>query len=147
MKKIIFCLVCVSLCASFGFAQEFEIKKYDLNARVVPEQLKVDVQAKLRLVNLSGSDLTEKILLSTGDRPRLLFFLNPKAQVETMKVNGAPAQFKTAEDARNNLIRVYTDITSGMAALREFDVDFAYSIPSADRSTALHVSSEESYLL
>jgi tetratricopeptide (TPR) repeat protein len=147
MKKILFSLVFTSLCASFAFAQEFEIKKYDLNARVVPEEHKVDVQAKLRLVNLSGSDLTERILLSPDSKPRLSFFLNAKATVNSMKVNGAAQQPKTAEDTRNNLLRVYIDITSGIAALREFDVDFAYSIPSADRSAAMHVSSEETFLL
>ncbi|MGE0129613.1 MAG: hypothetical protein AB7U82_16160 [Blastocatellales bacterium] len=147
MKKIIFSLIFASLCASLAFAQEFEIKKYDINARVVPDDQRVDMQTKLRLVNLSGSDLTERILLSPDDKPRLSFFLNPKAKVETMKINGAAAQFKTSEDARNNLLRVYIDITSGMASLREFDVDFVYSIPAADRGAALHVSGEETFLL
>ncbi|MGH9936336.1 MAG: hypothetical protein ACREAM_08820, partial [Blastocatellia bacterium] len=147
MKKIFFSLVFTSLCASFAFAQEFEIKKYDLDARVVPGEQKVDVQAKLRLVNLSGADLTERILLSPGDKPRLSFYLNPKAKVETMKVNGAAVQPKTAEDTRNNLIRVYVDITSGMASLREFDVDLVYSVLAADRTAALRVSSEETFLL
>lgn len=147
MKKIFFSLVFISLCAPLAFAQEFEIKKYELNARVVPEEQKVDVQAKLRLVNLSGSDLTERILLSPDDKPRLTFFLNPKAKVEAMKINGAAMQFKTSEDTRNNLLRAYVDITSGIAGLREFDVDFTYSIPAADRSAALHVSSEETFLL
>lgn len=147
MKKIFFSLVFASLCAAPAFAQEFEIKKYDLNARVVPEDQRVDAQAKLRLVNLSGSDLAERILLSPGDKPRLSFFLNPKAKVETMKINGAAAQFKTSEDVRNDLLRVYVDVTSGIAGLREFDVDFTYSVPAADRSAALHVSGEETFLL
>src|SRR5262249_45713327 len=95
MKKIFFSLVFTCLLASLAFAQEFEIKKYDINARVVPEEQKVDVQAKLRLVNLSGPDLAERILLSSGDKPRLSFFLNPKAKVGTMKVNGAAVQPKT----------------------------------------------------
>jgi tetratricopeptide (TPR) repeat protein len=147
MKKIFFSLVFTCLCASFAFAQEFEIKKYEINARVVPEEQKVDVQAKLRLINLSGPDLAERILLSSGDKPRMSFFLNPKAKVETMKVNGAAVQPKTAEDTRNKLIRVYIDITSGMTGLREFDVDLAYSILAAERDVALHISSEETFLL
>ncbi|HKQ77349.1 MAG TPA: hypothetical protein VJ810_26860, partial [Blastocatellia bacterium] len=147
MKKIFFSLVFTNLCAALTFAQEFEIKKYDINARIAPEEQRVEVQAKMRLVNLSGPDLAEKILLSAGDKPRLSFFLNPKAKVETMKINGAAVQPKTAEDTRNNLTRVYIDITSGMTGLREFDVDFGYSIMAADRSVALHVSSEETFLL
>src|SRR5215470_15329958 len=147
MKKIFFSLVFTCLFAPFAFAQEFEIKKYDISARVAPEEQKVDVQAKLRLVNLSGPDLAEKILLSSGDKPRLSFFINQKAKVESMKINGAAVQPKTAEDQRNNLLRVYIDITSAMTGLSEFDVDLAYSIPAADRSASLHVSSEESFLL
>jgi hypothetical protein len=147
MKKIFFSLVFILLLASFAFAQEFEIKKYDLNARLAPEDQRVDVQAKLRLVNLSGPDLAERILLSAEGRPRLSFFLNPKATVAAMKINDANMQVKTAEDARNNLLRVYVDITTTLASLREFEVDLTYSIPSADRSAALHVSSEESFLL
>src|SRR5262249_53283962 len=147
MKKIFFSLVFPCLFAPFAFAQEFEIKKYDISARVVPEEQKVDVQAKLRLVNLSGPDLAEKILLSSGDKPRLSFFLNQNAKVESMKINGAAVQPKPAEDTRNNLLRVYIEITSGMAGFLELDVHFAYPIPAADRSASLHVSSEETFLL
>jgi len=147
MKKIFYSLVFTCLCASLAFAQEFEIKLYDINARVVPEEQQVDVKAKLRLVNLSGPDLAEKILLSTGDKPRMTFFLNPKAKVESMKLNGAAVQHKTSEDSRNNMLRVYIDITSGMTGLREFDVELDYSILAADRGVALHVSSEETFLL
>ncbi len=151
MKKLFFCSVLTLLFTSFALAQEFEIKKYELNARVVPEgqkpeEQRVDVQARLRVVNLSGPDLAERVLLSAENKPRLSFFLNPKAKVTAMKINDANAQFK-ADDARNNLLRVYVDISTTLAGLREFDVDLTYSIPAADRSEALHVSSEESFLL
>lgn len=147
MKKLFFCSIFILLLSSIAFAQEFEIKKYDINARVVPEEQKVDAQAKLRLVNLSDPDLAERILLSPDNKPRLSFFLNPKAKVEAMKVNGAAVQPKTAEDARNNLTRVYVEMTSAMTGMREFDVDLNYSIPATDRGAALHVSGEETFLL
>ncbi|MGH9755089.1 MAG: hypothetical protein ACREA2_20110 [Blastocatellia bacterium] len=147
MKKILFSLIFTSLCAVLAFAQEFEIKKYEINARVVPEEQKVDAQAKLRLVNLSDPDLAERLLLSPDSKPRLQFYINPKAKVEAMKVNGAAVQPKTAEDARANLMRVYIDMTSGITSLSEFDVELAYSIPAADRGSALRVSSEETFLL
>ena len=147
MNKLFFCSISILLLSSIAFAQEFEIKKYDINARVVPEEQKVDAQAKLRLVNLSDPDLAERILLSPDNKPRLSFFLNPKAKVEAMKVNGAAVQPKTAEDARNNLTRVYVEMTSAMTGLREFDVDLDYSIPATDRGAALHVSGEETFLL
>ncbi|HEV2667975.1 MAG TPA: hypothetical protein VG324_23860, partial [Blastocatellia bacterium] len=147
MKKLFFCPISILLLSSIAFAQEFEIKKYEINARVVPEEQKVAAQAKLRLVNLSDPDLGERILLSPDNKPRLSFFLNPKAKVEAMKVNGAAMQPKTAEDARNNLTRVYIEMTSAITSLREFDVDLDYSIPATDRGAALHVSGEETFLL
>jgi tetratricopeptide (TPR) repeat protein len=147
MKKLFFSSISILLLSSIAFAQEFEIKKYEINARVVPEEQKVDAQAKLRLVNLSDPDLAERILLSPDNKPRLSFYLNPKAKVEAMKVNGAAVQPKTAEDARNNLTRVYVEMTGAMTGMREFDVDLDYSIPAADRGAALHVSGEETFLL
>src|SRR5262245_6085908 len=146
-KKLFFCSISILLLSSIAFAQEFEIKKYEINARVVPEEQKVDAQAKLRLVNLSDPDLAERILLSPDNKPRLLFYLNPKVKVEAMKVNGAAVQPKTAEDARNNLTRVYVEMSSAMTSLREFDIDMNYSIPATDRGASLHVSGEETYLL
>jgi tetratricopeptide (TPR) repeat protein len=147
MKKLFFCSIFILQLSSIAFAQEFEIKNYDINARVVPEEQKVDLQAKLHLVNLSDPDLGERILLSPDSKPRLSFFLTPKAKVEAMKVNGAAVQIKTAEDARNNLMRVYIEMTSALIGLPELDVEFTYSIPSTDRGAAIHVSSGETFLL
>lgn len=147
MKRLFVSLVFAVLFACNGLAQEFEIKKYEINATVVPAELKVDVQAKLRLVNLSDPRLADNILLATADRPRFSFYINPKAKVTEMKVNGSVIAFKTNEDLRNNLLRISTDITTGIASARELEVDFVYSVPSADRNTSLHVSSGESFLL
>ena len=147
MNKLIFCSISILLLSSIAFAQEFEIKKYEIDARVVPEEQKVAARAKLRLVNLSDPELAERILLSPDNKPRLSFYLNPKAAIEAMKVNGAAVQPKTAEDPRNNLARVYVEMTSAMMGLREFDVDLDYSIPATDRGAALHVSGEETFLL
>lgn len=145
MIRIFICLVVLTLCAGSALAQEFEIKKYDLNARVLPAEQRVDVQAKLKLVNLSDPGLADRILLAT-DKPRLAFFVNLKTKVGAMKVNGADVPFKTTEDVRNNLLRVYTDITSAIAAARELDVDLTYELPTIDRSSALHVATGESFL-
>jgi hypothetical protein len=145
MTRIFLCLVAFIICTASAFAQEFEIKKYDLNARVLPAEQRVDVQAKLKLVNLSDPGLADNILLAT-DKPRLSVFLNLKTKVSAMKVNGADVPFKATEDVRNNLLRVHTDVTSAIAAARELDVDLVYELPTADRSSALHVATGESFL-
>lgn len=147
MKKLFFCSISILLFSSIAFAQEFEIKKYEISARVIPEEQKVDAQAKLRLVNLSDPDLAERILLSPDNKPRLQFYLNPKAKVEAMKVNGAAVQPKTAEVVGANLMRVYIEMTSGITNLSELNVELAYSIPATDRGPGLRVSREETFLL
>jgi tetratricopeptide (TPR) repeat protein len=146
MKKLFFCSISVLLLSSIAYAQEFEIKKYEINARVVPEEQKIDAQAKLSLVNLSDPDLGERMLLSPDNKPRLSFYLNPKAKVETMKVNGAAMQPKTAEDTRSNLMRVYVEMTNALIGLPQFDVELTYSIPATDRGAALHLSNGETFL-
>ncbi|MBK9709359.1 MAG: hypothetical protein IPO77_20950 [Acidobacteria bacterium] len=73
MTRIVLCLATLLLISTAVLAQEFEIKKYDLNARVIPDEFKVDIQARLRMVNLSSPDLSDKILLSTDNKPKLSF--------------------------------------------------------------------------
>ena len=70
IKKTIFSAFLLAMISVVASAQEFEIKNYDLTARVMPEEQKVEVTATLSLVNLSGPDLADKILLSTSSRPR-----------------------------------------------------------------------------
>lgn len=146
MKKILLSLIALLFITSPVFAQEFEIKKYEINVAIKPEEQKADVQARLKLVNLSDPDLADRILLDSN-KPRFSFFLNIKAKVTGMKVNGTTVEFKTNEDLRNNFLRVSTEMTTTIARDREMDVDFVYSIPSADRGTSLHISSGDSYLL
>ncbi|MBL8188997.1 MAG: hypothetical protein JNK38_13380 [Acidobacteria bacterium] len=129
-----------------AIAQEFEVKKYELNVTIKPEELKADVQAKLRLVNLSDPNLADRILLDSN-KPRFAFYINLKAAITEMKVNGAPATFKTNEELRSNLLRVYTDLTTEIASARELEVDFTYSLPAADRGIGLRIAAGESYLL
>jgi len=129
-----------------AIAQEFEVKKYELNVTIKPDELKADVQAKLLLVNLSDPNLADRILLDSN-KPRFAFYINQKATVTEMKVNGVSAPFKTNEELRSNLLRVYTDMTTDIASARELEVDFTYSLPAADRGIGLRIAAGESYLL
>jgi hypothetical protein len=147
MKNIFLFASALLLLAVPTLAQEFEIKQYNVKATVNLEAHAVEVQAKMRLVNLSGRELADKVLLGTGSKPRLSFFLHNKAKVTAMAVNGASVQFRTGEPLRLPLITVGTDITTAYASAPEFDVEITYSIPSTDRSQTLHVSSSESYAL
>src|ERR1043166_7985398 len=103
MKKLFFGLAFILLLSSAAFAQEFEIKKYDLNARVDTSAHAVEVRARMRMLNLSPKDLAEKLLLS-DDKPRLSFLLNSKAKLASMTVNGAAVTPRTADNPRLNLL-------------------------------------------
>lgn len=147
IRKTILAVVILTAVSLSAQAQEFEIRNYDLAVRLLPEEQKVEVTATLSLVNLSGPDLADRILLSTSNRPRFSFFLNLKAQVTAMKVNGGAVEFKTAEDPRNNLLRVSTDINGTIASARELTTEFVYSLPTTERSSALHLSRTEAFVL
>ncbi|MCI0664568.1 MAG: hypothetical protein L0220_26205 [Acidobacteria bacterium] len=147
MKKTFLCTILLLFAHSPALAQEFEIKKYEIDARVLPEEFKVAVQARLRMVNLSSPDLADKILLAGESRPRLSFFLNLNAKVESMKFNAADVPVSTSEDQRNKLQRVFTQLTTTMASTREFDIELAYSINTTERNAAVHVSRDEVFLL
>lgn len=147
MKRVFFTLFYCLLLAVITQAQEFEIKRYDLNARVDVASQSVEIEARLQLVNLSARDLLDKLLLAGEDKPRLTFFLNPKAKVSTLAINGAAVNIKTAEDTRNNLLRISTDITSTIASAREFETTFNYTISATERSPYLRVSYGDTFLL
>ena len=147
MKSSLFVLLLVLTFPAVALAQEFEIKKYDLNARVDAASHTLNVEARLELYNLSARDLLDKLLLAGDDKPRLTFFLNPKATASKVQVNGADVPFKSAEDARNNLVRVSTDITSAIASVREFNVTLSYSISAVDRGQHLRISAGETLVL
>ncbi len=146
MKRFIFFVAALILLTVSASAQEFEIRSYDLKAKIVPEANTVEVSAKMRVINLNGKELVDKLLLGTGDKPRLSFFLNPKTKVSAMKVNGADVAFKTLENPRLGLMSVFADITSAIAGQPEFDVEISYAINS-EKGVGQKISGTETYLL
>jgi tetratricopeptide (TPR) repeat protein len=140
---LLFCI----LSAVAVHAQEFEIISYDLKVKVDTNATAIDVDARMRLVNLSAKDLLDKILLAGEDKPRLSFFLNPKAKVTAMTLQDNAVQFRTSEDVRNNLIRVSTDITSAIASAPQFEIGMTYTLSAVERNPWLRVSVGESFVL
>ena len=147
IKKVILALGLLGIFPGLVLGQEFEIRSYEINAQVKPEVQQLEVKAVLGLANLSGPDLADKILLASANKPRFSFFLHAKAQVSEMKVNGETVASRSAEDVRNNLLRVSTEMTSNLASTRDVLVELSYMIPTLDRSSSLHVSRTESFVL
>jgi hypothetical protein len=147
MKRILFALFLLTFISVSLYAQEFEIKKYDVHAKINLAARSFEVTTKLRLVNFLPPDLADRILLSPNNKPRLTFFLNDKAKLGALTVNGAAVTPKTADDPRNKTLRVSIDITTTIAELREMDVEMTYTLPSSERGSSSHVSTSESFLL
>jgi hypothetical protein len=145
--KLILCLIGLAFLGTQAMAQEFEIKKYDLNTRINLESQSIEVTARIHLVNLSSKDLLDKLLLSGNEKPYLSFLLNSHAKVSAMTVNNAAVKFRTSESTRTNTLSVATDITAAIAPLPEFDVELTYSIASTERSSSLHISRSECFFL
>ncbi|MEP7272599.1 MAG: hypothetical protein ABI882_13930, partial [Acidobacteriota bacterium] len=122
MKTFAFAIFVLFGLPSMAHAQEFEIKKYDLNARINLPSHTVEVEARLQVVNLSAADLLDKLLLAGQDKPRLTFFLHPKTKVASLTVSGNSVPVRAAEDLRSNLLRVSTEINAAIASVREFEV-------------------------
>lgn len=154
-KALLFCSLLMLLTCP-AFAQEFEIKKYDVNAKVDTASYAFEVKARLSLVNLSGPDLADKILLAGPDgKPKLTFYLNSKAKLSSVTLNGAPLTTSSRED-RSGAQAISTDVTSSLAGRAEFDVEFTYTIPlfekgaagqgtSGSRNTGLLISALEAF--
>lgn len=147
MKLLLLSILFLLTVSTTALAQEFEIKKYDLNATIDAASQQLSVNARLDMYNLSSRDLLDKLLLAGEERPRLVFFLNAKAKVSKMQVGGNDVQFRSTEDTRNNLIRVSTDITSAIASVREFTINLNYAISAVDRTPHLRISSGETLAL
>jgi hypothetical protein len=147
IKKTILMIGLLGIFPGAVFGQEFEIRSYEIAVQVKPEVQQLEVKAVLGLANLSGPDLADKILLASANKPRLSFFLHAKAQVSEMKVNEVTVTSRSTEDLRNNLLRVSTEMTSSLASTRDLLVELRYVIPTVERSSLLHVSGTESFVL
>lgn len=151
MNKVFLIITALLLLSSFAFAQEFEVKKYDIAARIDLENHTLESKAKLDLINLSGPELADKILLAGPDgKPKLSFQLNGKAKVSAMTINGSPVTFTAKEDSSRTgagLQNVSTEINAAIAAMRELEVEFTYAIPMFDKAAGQSSDAARSGLL
>src|SRR5262249_30990227 len=90
-KKLSFALCLFVLCATPAAAQDTEIDRYTINARVDPAASAVDVKATVAVSNLSQSP-----------KPKLFFQLTRLAKNVTATVGGATATVDVTDDRRAN---------------------------------------------
>lgn len=110
-------------------AQEVEVDRYSINARIDMAASALDSRASLSLSNQSQSA-----------KPKLYFRLTKMAKVSAATVNGAPAQFEIGDDRRvttlNQLIITpQTPLAPGASAT----VEVSYRIEAPESSPLIHI--------
>ncbi len=115
--------------ATSASAQEVEVDRYQITARIDASASAVDVRATLTVSNLSQSP-----------KSKLYLRLTKLAKVSAAAVNGGAAQFETAEDRRttslNQIIITPTAAVAGGAAAR---VEVTYRIEAPESSPLIHI--------
>ena len=89
LKRFLSAVFFTGVLALGAAAQEVEVDRYNITARIDTAASAVDVRASLSISNLAQSP-----------KPKLYLRLTKLAKVSGATVNGAPAQVETVEDRR-----------------------------------------------
>jgi hypothetical protein len=133
LKKFSFVLLITVLCAVGAAAQEVEVNRYTINARVDAAAGALEVRAAIEIANLSQAP-----------KPKLYFRLTKLAKVSAVTVGGASAQFESADDRRVNTLNQLT-ITpqTSLAAGGKATIEVSYRIEVPESTGLIAISPTE----
>jgi TolA-binding protein len=128
--SVLFIVFAFSVVAS---AQEVEVDRYNINARIDTAASAVDVRASLSISNLGQSP-----------KPKIYLRLTKLAKVTSATVNGASAQFDASEDRQVTtlnqiVITPQTPVGSGAKAT----VEVNYRIEAPESTASIYIYSGE----
>jgi TolA-binding protein len=129
LKKFSFAFITALLLALAAPAQEVEVDRYQIAARVDTGASAADCRATITVVNLGQSPKT-----------KLYFRLTKMAKVTSATVNGATATFEASEDHRVaalNQIAISAD--AGVAAGATAKVEISYRIEAPESTALIHI--------
>ncbi|MEN3332978.1 MAG: hypothetical protein V7641_2343 [Blastocatellia bacterium] len=129
LKKFSFAFIILLLLAMTVAAQEVEVDRYQITARIDTSASAADCRATIQIVNLGQSPKT-----------KLYFRLTKLAKVTSATVNGATAQVETSEDRRViglNQIVVLTD--AGVAPNTRAKIEINYRIEAPESTALIHI--------
>jgi hypothetical protein len=133
LKKLSSALFITAVFAITAAAQEVEVDRYNINARIDPAASAVDVRAALSITNLGQSP-----------KSKLFFRLTKLAKVTSATVNGASADVETAEDRRiNTLSQITITPRSAIDAGGKGTVELSYRIEAPESTGLIHIYSGE----
>lgn len=129
LKKFSIALFMALVFTASASAQEVEVDRYQITARIDTAASAVDARATLMISNLSQSP-----------KSKLYFRLTKMAKVSAATVNGGTAQFETADDRRvttlNQIIITPGAPIAGGASAR---VEVTYRIEALESSPLIHI--------
>ena len=129
LKKFVSVLFVVAVLAINVAAQEVEVDRYNINARIDAAASAVDVRASLAISNLGQSP-----------KPKLYLRLTRLAKVSGATVNGASAAVETVEDRRvTTLNQIVITPQASIAPGAKATVEVSYRIEAPESTPLIHV--------
>ena len=129
LKRILPVLFFVAVSAMSAAAQEVEVDRYAINARIDTAASAVDLRVTLSISNLAQSP-----------KAKLYFRLAKLAKVSAASVNGASATFETVDDRRaTTLNQLIITPQSSIGAGAKATVDVVYRIEAPESTPAIHI--------
>ena len=133
LRRFLSALFIITILAAIASAQEVDVDRYNITARIDAAASAVDTRATLAISNLSQTP-----------RPKLFLRLTKLAKVSAVTVNGAPAQFDIAEDRQvTTLNQIIITPSSSIDAGAKATVEVSYRIEAPESTPAIHVYSGE----
>lgn len=110
-------------------AQDIEVDRYNVNARIEPAASALDVRASINVSNLSQSS-----------KSKLYFRLTKLAKVTAVTVNGAAAQFDAIDDRRvTSLSQITVTPQAPLAGGGKATIEVSYRIEAQESTSLIHI--------
>jgi len=133
LKRLVSLLfVALALAVSAG-AQEVEVDRYNITARIDATASTVDAHATLTITNVGQAA-----------KPKLFFRLTKLATVTAATVNGASAKVETVDDRQvTTLSQITITPSAAIEAGAKATVDVSYKIDAPESTPLMHIYSGE----
>jgi len=136
LKKGLVPIIFLLAASATTLAQEVEVNRYNVTARIDLAASAVDVRAAVSISNLGASA-----------KPKLYFRLAKLAKVSAASVDGATAQFESADDRRaTSLNQIVVTPPASLAAGATATVELSYRIEAPESNPLIHVYPGEVFL-
>lgn len=129
LKRFVPAVFIIAVFAAGAAAQEVDVDRYNITARIDTAASSVDVRATLTISNLSQTP-----------RARLVLRLTKLAKVTTATVNGASAQVDTTDDRRvNTLNQIGITPQASIEPGAKATVEVTYRIEAPESTPTIHI--------